>query len=79
MDWLLNIIAWVVGKLFGKPAGPSQEAQAAAQAAAAETNLGTEEKANAQVLAATAAGDAADRVAVTDPSSLRLPDPDSRD
>lgn len=45
MDWLLNIIAWVVGKLFGKPAGPSQEAQAAAKAATAQADLTTTQQA----------------------------------
>ena len=44
-----------------------------------QTALKTEETANAQVAKATAAGDAADALAVRDPGSLRSPDPNSRD
>ncbi len=45
MSWLLSIFAWVVGKLFGAPAGPSQEAQEAAKAATAQADLTTTQQA----------------------------------
>lgn len=36
---ILGFFSWLLGKLFGKPAGPSQEAQEAAKAATATTEL----------------------------------------
>ena len=36
MSFILGILSWVLGKLFGKPTGPSQEAVAAKEAGAAE-------------------------------------------
>ena len=59
--------------------GPAPVVAEASQVGQLQTALKTEETANAQVTKATAAGDAADAVAVGDPGSLRAPDPNSRD
>ncbi len=40
MNWLLNIFSWVLGRLFGKPPGPSHEAQEAQKAGEATVALG---------------------------------------
>lgn len=79
MGWLLSILAWVVGKLFGKPPGPSQEAQEAASAAGATVTAKTDEKALSNVQKANEAAAVVDAAVAADPSSLRDPDPDSRD
>lgn len=38
---ILSILAWIFGKLFGKPTDPSQEAQASAKAASAQASADT--------------------------------------
>lgn len=63
---IAGAVAWLLSKLFGKPPGPSQEAQATAAAAIAQTNLNTEGQALAELQAATAARAAADARRVHD-------------
>ena len=59
--------------------GPAPVVAEATQVGQLQTALKTEETVNAEVALATAAGDAADALAVDDPGSLRAPDPNSRD
>lgn len=73
------LISWVLGFIFKKPAPLTQEAQQAAKAAVAETQLATETTANAQIATAIEAQRQSDARIAADPDSVRSPDPDSRD
>lgn len=66
MGAILGIISWIVSKLFGKPPGPSQEAQQAAKAATATQALSTEGQAVAELQTAAAARATADAQRVRD-------------
>jgi hypothetical protein len=79
MSWLWSLLAWLAGKIFGGTPAPSAEAVQAKQAGEAEQAVSTDEKALANVQAAREASDASIKASIADPSSLRLPDPDSRD
>lgn len=46
---LLSALSWVLGKLFSKPQGLSQESQQAAKAAVATTSLQVEQQSNVEV------------------------------
>lgn len=81
MSWLLSVLAWLLGKLFSKPQGPSQEAVQAKEAGAAEQALKTQEASNVVVLNAAVARDRASGAVVTD-AGLRqyeAADPNNRD
>lgn len=81
MIWLLNLLGWVLGKLFGKPERPSQEAVQAAKAASAATALNTQEADNVAVLKASAASAAVVRSVVSDDRlrQYEARDPNNRD
>lgn len=75
---ILNLVfGWAIEAWRAR--APAPAVVEATQVGQLQTALKTEETANAQVAKATAAGDAADALAVGDPGSLRAPDPDSRD
>lgn len=82
MSGILAAIIAAVGAVFAailkarsKSTAPTPEAQAAA----AQTQLATEETTNAQVAEAIQATRQSDARLAADPGSLRAPDPDSRD
>jgi hypothetical protein len=81
----MSAILAVLNLLFGwaikawQARGPAPVVVVATEVGQLQTALKTEETANAEVALATAAGDAADALAVDDPGSLRAPDPNSRD
>lgn len=74
-------IQWLLGRLLGKPAGPSQEAQAASQAAAATAQLQTENATDAQVQKAANAQDDVARGTDSDDKlrQYEAHDPNNRD
>jgi hypothetical protein len=71
-----TLLTWLLGLFIKRP---SQEAQAAARAATAETKLAVEVNNDAQVAKAAAAANAVDSALVRDPGKLRDPDRYSRD
>lgn len=76
-----GFVMWLLGRLFGKPQGPSQEAQAAREAGAADVALKGAQDAEVEIEKASDAGAAVDR-AVSDPGELRnieASDPNNRD
>lgn len=83
MAVILNILAAIVGFFFKlkAPAQPSAEAVAARQTGAAETVATVEAKANVEVQAASAAGDAAARSVDSDQRlrDYERTDPNNRD
>lgn len=77
INWILGIVWNVLGVSLGK--GRAAQPKPEAQAAAAETNLATERKANAEVTTAVQAARASDAHIVSDPGSLRDDDGFRRD
>ncbi len=79
MSWILGILKWLLSLWLKTPLQPSQEAVQAKEAGAATETVVADEKALTDVQTARVASDTSIRKSTSDPSSLRMPDPDSRD